>query len=211
MDSAKKKAASFKIEFPGDAAIKNEIQQKFADVKAGMRREDQLPLNNSQVLLKLLDHWLNHQNRQAGPEHDRQAMGSSYLPVNRDDTEERIFMTTKSSVQKCMDLASNHARICKEHLVLTSFIRRGHVALTRLRCKKNHYARWSSSPYLPNGQYLINHRVFHGYSCSGQLPSHYERMCEGSNIGVIDWRSRTTMLQRLVFFKNIQCILFEVK
>ena len=136
MDSAKKKAASFKIEFPGDAAIKNEIQQKFADVKAGMRREDQLPLNNSQVLLKLLDHWLNHQNRQAGPEHDRQAMGSSYLPVNRDDTEERIFMTTKSSVQKCMDLASNHARICKEHLVLTSFIRRGHVALTRLRCKK---------------------------------------------------------------------------
>lgn len=194
MNSNTKKTASFKIEFPGGADIKSAIQQKFAAVKEKMRREAQSPLNNSQVFLKLLDHWLD-QAQSAEPE-QAVIMRTSYLPAARETTKEKIFMTTKSSLQKCMDLASDHARTCKGQLQATSLIRKGHVALTRMRCQHNHATKWSSSPYLPNGQYLVNHRMFHGFSCSGQLPSHYERMCEASNIGVIDWRSRTTMLTK---------------
>ena len=137
-------------------------------------------MNNSQVLLKLFDHWFRSQAVYAEEESQQKIQTSSYVPATKATAGEKICMTTKSSLQKCMDIAADHARICGDQLSIGGLIRKGHVAMTRLRCKSNHATSWSSSPYLPNGQYLINYRVFHGYSCSGQLPTHYQRMCEGA-------------------------------
>lgn len=41
MNSTKRKAASFKTEFPGDNSIKADIQEKFAQVKEKMHLETQ--------------------------------------------------------------------------------------------------------------------------------------------------------------------------
>ena len=51
--------------------------------------------------------------------------------------------------------------------------------------KHSHKFVWSSSPYMPNKEYLVNVRVNHWLICSGRLPSHYARFVEGSGIGKI--------------------------
>lgn len=62
---------------------------------------------------------------------------------------------------------------------------KGYVISIRFQCNidKSHGYLWSSSPYLPNNEYLVNHRVNDGYLCSGMLPSHYTRFSNGAGIG----------------------------
>ena len=44
---------------------------------------------------------------------------------------------------------------------------------------------WSSSPYLPNKEYLVNHRICHALVCSRMLPVHYMRFSNTAGIGCI--------------------------
>ena len=52
--------------------------------------------------------------------------------------------------------------------------------------KGSHSFRWSSSPKLPNGSYLVNEKVKHGLIFSGMRPSHYDRFAKGAGIGYIN-------------------------
>lgn len=74
---------------------------------------------------------------------------------------------------------------------------KGHVLSLRLQCsqEKMHSYSWSSSPYLPNDEYLVNHRICHGLMCSGMLPSHYTRFSNGSGLGCINWARRKQFLK----------------
>ena len=49
---------------------------------------------------------------------------------------------------------------------------------------------WSSSPYLPNKEYLVNHRICHALVCSGMLPVHYTRFSNTGGIGCISKEKR---------------------
>jgi hypothetical protein len=56
---------------------------------------------------------------------------------------------------------------------------------TNLKCRnvdKPHIFFWSSSPYLPSKEYLVNH----GLICSGILPSDYKCFANGAGIGIIN-------------------------
>ena len=74
------------------------------------------PVNNSQVLLKLFDHWFRSQAVYAEEESQQKIQTSSYVPATKATAGEKICMTTKSSLQKCMDIAADHARICGDQL-----------------------------------------------------------------------------------------------
>ncbi|CAC5412437.1 unnamed protein product [Mytilus coruscus] len=75
---------------------------------------------------------------------------------------------------------------------------KGHVAAVRFNCDtdKHHSILWSSSPYLPNGEYLANLKTFHGYTCSGMLPVHYNRFANAAKIGHINKQKQQYMFQR---------------
>jgi hypothetical protein len=53
----------------------------------------------------------------------------------------------------------------KDNLQSTKIVKKGHVVKTNLKCRnedKPHIFSWSSSPYLPSKEYLVNSRVNHG-------------------------------------------------
>ena len=55
--------------------------------------------------------------------------------------------------------------------------------------------RWSSSPYLLNDTFLVNHRINHAVLCSGMLPVHYTRFANDSGTGVISKTQRNKFSQ----------------
>ncbi|CAC5377831.1 unnamed protein product [Mytilus coruscus] len=59
---------------------------------------------------------------------------------------------------------------------------KGHVASVRLMCtkEKSHFYLWLSSSYLPNDEFLVNHRICHAFYSSGLLPVHYTRFVNGA-------------------------------
>ena len=66
---------------------------------------------------------------------------------------------------------------------------------TNLKCRnvdKPHIFFWSSSPYLPSKEYLVNH----GLICSGILPSDYKCFANGAGIGIISEENRTTFFKQ---------------
>ncbi|CAC5425345.1 unnamed protein product [Mytilus coruscus] len=81
------------------------------------------------------------------------------------------------------------------HFNVKKLTQKGHVAAIRFTCDKDkhHSVLWSSSPYLPNGEYMVNSRIFHGYECSGMLPVHYNKFSQGANIGHINKSKKSYM------------------
>jgi hypothetical protein len=78
-------------------------------------------------------------------------------------------------------------------------VKKGHVVKTNLKCRnedKPHIFSWSSSPYLPSKEYLVNSRVNHGLICSGIFPSDYKRFANGAGIGIISEENRTTFFKQ---------------
>ena len=61
--------------------------------------------------------------------------------------------------------------------------------MTRMQCENTESARtflWSSSPNMPNKEFLVNNRINHGIIYSGMLPSHYIKFVDGAGIGKIN-------------------------
>ena len=75
---------------------------------------------------------------------------------------------------------------------------KGHVTSVRLTCSKDksHSYLWSSSPYLPNDEYLVNHRLSHTFFSSGILPVHYTRFAKAAGIGCITKEKRSRIFRK---------------
>ncbi|CAG2254076.1 unnamed protein product [Mytilus edulis] len=75
---------------------------------------------------------------------------------------------------------------------------KGHVASVRLMCtkEKSHSYLWSSSSYLPNDEFLVNHRICHAFYSSGLLPVHYTRFVNGAGIGCITKERRSKFFRK---------------
>ena len=114
---------------------------------------------------------------------------------NKRDTN---FISTVSSLQRSVELAEHHERNCKYSLKRQKLVYRGHVLIVTFQCSKTrnpHIYRWSSSPYLPNDTFLVNHRINHAVICSGMLPVHYTRFANASGTGVISKTQRKKFSQ----------------
>ena len=85
---------------------------------------------------------------------------------------------------------------------------KGHAASLRLTCslEKSHSYLWSSSPYLPNEEYLVNNRISHGFFSSGLLPVHYTRFVNAAGIGCITKENRTKFFRRYKEHAENECV-----
>jgi hypothetical protein len=190
------KPARFTWEIPGDQDAKVALNAKLHRIKEIMLQRLNRPVNNYEVMDKLLDSWLEENNPSSGMAY------SSYHEVV-DDEKEDIFVATASSVHRLAEMAAAHAMHCSAPVKQTKLTKRGHVAVIKLKCSNNkaHTYTWSSSPYLKNKQFLVNARVAHGFVTSGLLPVQYERLCLGAKFGHLGLRKRKALLQH-----HAQCI-----
>ena len=92
--------------------------------------------------------------------------------MKRKDVDQGLFIATESSIVTYGEICEAHTSICKGKLKLAKRTMEGHVVSIRLACtkEKSHSYLWSSSPYLPNDEYLVNHRIKHAFVSSGLLP-----------------------------------------
>ena len=180
--------ASFKIELTGDNDAKQSFNAKVKFVKNKLKYIMNKPVTNSDILNAALDIWIRNNST------IEQQNESQFLNVDAKKTDEKIFSVAESSLKKLISTTSNHSKYCNEELTVSKCIYRGHVVYATLECNSNcnkHNIKWSSSPYLPNKEFLVNHRINHGFACSGMLPSHYMRFTKGSGIGMISQQKRS--------------------
>ena len=126
-------------------------------------------------------------------------MPSTYTKAKKSQVNEPFFVTTKSSVEKIMNTAAFHGRICKSGLTIKKVTKRGHVSVLKLVCSctsRKHTYMWSSSPFMQNGKYLVNQRINHAFVCCGMLPSHYARFATAAGIGVMSVKQRDSFCKK---------------
>ena len=192
-----KKPPNFKIEFPGSDEVKQRVKSKMNDIREKMTRSLGKPVNNTLILEVCLDEWIKQHRKPARPTQKSEIGHSTFVGVTKDNTEQKLFITAETSLQKCIEVAEAHGRHCNGNLSLISMDYKGHAITSKIRCSqagKKHEYRWSSSPYLPSGEYLVNHRMVFGFTTSGMLPSHYSRFSGGAGIGSVDQRKRDRII-----------------
>lgn len=196
---SKKRPPSFKLSIPGDDQRKNSILSLLSNVREILVRQFNHPVNNGDIIENALTAFL-EKHRDIHVQTNNENMDfNTYVQVQEKDSNQRIFLTAEESLKRLVTVAENHAKLCKGRLVSKKLTEKGHVAAVRFNCsmEKSHSLLWSSSPYLPNNEYLVNRRVMHGFACSGMLPVHYMRFAKGANIGVINQKNREQCLQKI--------------
>lgn len=171
--SARKRASSFKLELPGDDTVNTSIHEKIKIVK-DIYRERKERVNNSDVINRALDALI----RSEGCESTR---ATSAPHSSDDDNDPTYFIATGSSVVKLLDSVYRHGEQCRERLACRHdrALMVGTVALYSLQCTYGHNISWTSSPYLPNGTFLVNARWMHATISTGILPNQIERLQNG--------------------------------
>ncbi|CAC5379039.1 unnamed protein product [Mytilus coruscus] len=170
---------------------------KFASIRQELTKKNNKPMGNLQVIEALLQKW-NEENDTSNTQSKEFQEGpcpSTFIRSKKVDTNQHIFLTAEDSFKRLISVVDWHARCCKEKLKPTKMLKKGHVCKTSLKCNDKetpHVFSWSSSPYLPTKDYLVNSRVNHGITCSGILPAVYKRFAQGSGKGVISDENRTS-------------------
>lgn len=184
------KPARFTWEFPGDQDAKAALNEKLHRVKDILLLTLKRPVNNYEVMDKLMDSWLDADKESSATAY------TSYHVVDNDEKEE-LFVTTASSVNRLAGMVATHTSHCSAPVKQTKLTKKGHVGVITLRCSHNkpHSYKWSSSPYLKNKQFLVNARIVHGFVTSGLLPVKYERLCLGAKFGYIGLAKRKEILK----------------
>lgn len=189
---ASKQRERFAVHCTGDKIKKNLVFDKIERIRNLVQPNSDHRVENTELLDTVLDFYLRRNTANT-------AWINTYVPVDKNNTDQQLFITSQDSVQKIIDLGAHHSQVCSSRLTVSNIIMRGHVAVTKLKCSQHHSAheyKWSSSPYLPNGEFLVNSRVFHGFSCSGMLPIHYKRLSSGANIGMISDAKRKEYMNK---------------
>ncbi|CAC5410013.1 unnamed protein product [Mytilus coruscus] len=194
---ARKRTPCFRIEVSGTEEKKDEIFGKFASIRQELTKKNNKPMGNLQVIEALLQKWneKNDTSNTQTKEFQEEPCPSTYIRSKKVDTNQHIFLTAADSFKRLISVVEWHARCCKEKLKPTKLLKKGHVCKISLKCNDKetpHVFSWSSSPYLPTKDYLVNSRVNHGITCSGILPAVYKRFAQGSGIGVISDENRTS-------------------
>lgn len=190
----RKRTPSFRIEVSGNDETKNGIFSKLSEIRQKLSQKYNRPIGNLQVIQALFERWDSGQDKSDDINLEDGSCPSSFVKSRKTETSQKIFLTAEDSIQKLLSITEWHSRHCKSKLKSTKMLLRGHVCKTTLKCDDNerpHIFSWSSSPYLPNNEYLVNCRVNHGIICSGILPADYKRFVKGAGIGVINDDNRS--------------------
>lgn len=183
-NTAKRKYPSFKVQIPGDTDAKISLFEKLAKVRAALTCTLQTTVDNGIILNTALDYLLEKANIAKKP-----SVTSRQVTCQKGQTSDEIFLTTKSSLAKMISVTEDHRRYCSSQLRLTKIVRKSHAAILTLKCQciigQKHCFFLTTSPKLPDGQYLVNQRMAHGYLFSGMRPSHYTRMSQAAKIGTL--------------------------
>ncbi|CAC5408340.1 unnamed protein product [Mytilus coruscus] len=112
-------------------------------------------LQRKAKLEALFEKWFDNDDENLGP-----AMcTSTYIRTKKTDVNQKIFFIAEDSFRRCIQVSEWHARQCSHNLCTNRLIQKGHVVKTNLKCGNQetpHVFSWSSSPYLPTKEYLIN-------------------------------------------------------
>ena len=100
----------FRIQFPGDVNVKKRLTDKFVSVKEQIQRNSKEFVTNSNVQEILLDSYF------GGNSNSKTTIRNAYVATSKDSATEKIFVTTKSSLQRCIEIAHDHARLCNSQL-----------------------------------------------------------------------------------------------
>ena len=183
----KPRASRFTIEFPGTPDDKAELVTKITKVKQMMGAAG---LSNFQVLTRLVEEWLHHNDGQCSMEtdecnhqHPQFLQSSNYMSTMKHEVNEEMFVTTPKMIINLSQRSGQHAVLCKNPLGISELEIKGHCAIATLKCSGGHSFTWDSSPYMPNGKFLANVRMAHAFHVSGVLPSQYERLMDSAGIG----------------------------
>ena len=139
-------------------------------------------VTNSDILNAVLDFWIQKNDEPI------QEPPSSYQSSRVNETNQDLFIIATKSLQNIVDMTHHHSRYCKGAPKIKKMVRRCHVLVVTLKCSNQedfHTYSWSSTPYLPNKKYLVNHRICHAIVCCGMLPVHYTRFSNTAEIGCI--------------------------
>lgn len=191
-----KKLPTFRIKIQGDAELKKSIQDRMQTVKNVLTAARNKLATNGVIIDELLTFVI--ENHDDNARNDREnVFPPSYVQTKKKDTDQQIFVASKSSISNLCQLSAAHSKHCNGKLTVLKKTMKGHVISIRFHCNidKSHGYLWSLYPYLQNNEYLKNHRVNHGYLCSGMLPSYYTRLSNGAGIGCIKKQRRKFFFQ----------------
>lgn len=202
-ETKRKRPGNFKFEMPITEGKKQEIMQNLQNVREVLVSKLGRPVNNTDIMESLLDTW-----RQSLKTNDDDFKSpATYTKVNKSQVKQDFFVTSLQAVRKLIDVSASHGKYCKGTLEVKKVTKRSHVSSLKLVCTRGNRGKhsyiWSSSPYLPNGKYLVNERINHAFLCSGMLPSHYSRFCNAAGLGVLSVEKRDA------FFKMYKPIVQE--
>lgn len=191
----RKRTPSFRIEYSGSEEKKKEVLDKMQQIRNFLTKKFDQPVGNLQALENLIETWFkqNMNSENDSIDIEQANIPSTYLKIAKKDANQNIFLCAEDSLKNFTDVVQSHARRCDHDLKIKRLTKRGHVVMANIKCDRTdnpHGMQWSSSPYLPNNEYLVNNRVNHGLICSGMLPSHYTKFVDGAGIGKINTEKR---------------------
>lgn len=194
------KPASFKLEFPGDATVRERLRDKMYIVREASPEK----LTNTDVFLKVLDFWITSHMKviDTPTSHPCPAPpGFVTLAVNKD---ENLFLSSKLATNNIIQITEHHSRLCPGKLApVTENISYGPSALVKLNCPFGHFYSWNTSPTLPDGTFLATAKFIHGYLSCGILPNQMERFAEALGFGKISGVESKTSVEK---YRNIVSI-----
>ncbi|CAC5420412.1 unnamed protein product [Mytilus coruscus] len=178
MEKESKRPPCFKNSLPGDDSKKKSVLDKLQHVRS-IVQEMNHPVNNAYILETVLDEFISTHSLDDSETKMENMNLNTYIQVEKKDVDQKFIIEIG-------------------HFKVKKLTQKGHVAAIRFTCDKDkhHSVLWSSSPYLPNGEYMVNSRIFHEYECSGMLPVHYNRFSQGANIGHINKSKQSYMFNK---------------
>ena len=172
-----------------DASQKVQLQNKLDQVKILLGEGTVSSVSNLDALNSILDFYLDSHKQSAEPVVGDDVQQAD--PVSNYQTcsatqanEEDIYLLSRSSISHLLQQIAQHNDSCNFPLTMKDVTRLRHAGICTLTCKGAcKPLRWSTSPHVGGGKYLVNIRMIHAYMMSGILPVQYERLCMAANIG----------------------------
>lgn len=160
----RKRNPNFRIEFAGNDDEKHSVLENLQKIRSELTTRYNKPVGNLQVIEHLFKLWFDKAADGQESVQEKLPAPSTYVKVHsKKDANQKVFLCAEQSLQRLIEVTEHHRGYCEEHLKIKKIIEKGHVISTKLSGDGScdHTFLWSSSPYLPNKEYLVNTRVNH--------------------------------------------------
>jgi len=170
-----KKRVSFKLDFPGNANVREALREKIQAVKS----VSPIRMTNTDVVMTALDFWItsNTMNSNVPPEHTDTLAPCGNVTLGAEN-DENLFLSSVTATENLIQISEYHGRRCRGSLAVDSNIMCGPVGVMKLKCQFGHFFTWNTSPSLPDGTHFATAKFIHGYLSCALLPNQVERISQ---------------------------------